>query len=41
MAGHSTNVQPVRMLIKKLFVEDNIRSLIINVKMEPKLNKDL
>ena len=40
MAGYSLNVQPVQMPIKK-FVEDNICSLIINVKPELKLSKEL
>ena len=41
MAGYSLNVQPVQMLIEKYFVEDNICSLIINVKPELKLISDL
>ena len=41
MAGYSLNVQPVQMSYWKYFVEDNICSLIINVKPKLKLNKDL
>jgi len=41
MAGYSLNVQPVQMLIEKYFVEDNICSLIINVKPELKLISNL
>jgi hypothetical protein len=41
MAGYSLNVQPVQMLIEKYFVEDNICSLIINVKPELKRSRDL
>ena len=41
MAGYSLNVQPVQMPDLKYFAEDNICSLIINVKPEPMLSKDL
>jgi len=41
MAGYSLIVQPVQMPHWKYFVEDNIRSLIINVKPKLKLNKYL
>jgi len=41
MAGYSLNVQPEQMLYWKYFVEDNICSLIINVKPELLLNSDL
>ena len=34
MAGYSLNVQPVQMAIYNYFVEDNICSLISNVKPE-------
>jgi len=41
MAGYSLNVQPVQMPHWKYFVEDNICSLIFNVKPELKPSKDL
>ena len=41
MAGYSLNVQPEQMSIEKYFVEDNICSLIINVKPELKMSREL
>jgi hypothetical protein len=41
MAGYSLNIQPEQMPYRKYFVEDNICSLIINVKPELKRSKDL
>jgi len=41
MTGYSLKVQPKQMLYRKYFAEDNFCSLIINVKPESKLNKDL
>jgi len=41
MAGYSLNVQPEQMLHLNYFVEDNICSLIINVKPELKQSKVL
>jgi len=41
MAGYSLNVQPEQMLYWKYFAEDNICNLIINVKPELKLSRDL
>ena len=40
MAGYSLNVQPEQMPYWKYFVEDNICSLIINIKPELKMSKD-
>ena len=41
MAGYSLNVQPEQMLYWKSFAEDNICSLIINVKPKLQMSRDL